>query len=63
MGISRISTPKLFNAPRHGERFDALLAHRRYLVFERIVSSADIQPVDYAQAHSLQKNARFYGKT
>ncbi len=31
-----------------GERFDTLLAHRN-LVIERIVSAADIQPVDYVQ--------------
>lgn len=50
--MNRASTPNLFNAqapPRHGERFDTLLAHRN-LVIERIVSSADIQPVEYVQA-------------
>lgn len=34
--------------PARGERFDTLLAHRN-LVIERIVSSADIEPVDYVQ--------------
>lgn len=34
--------------PTQGERFDTLLSHRN-LVIERIVSSADIQPVDYVQ--------------
>lgn len=34
--------------PAQGERFDTLLAHRN-LVIERIVSSADIEPVDYVQ--------------
>lgn len=33
----------------HGERFDTLLQHRN-LVVERIVSSADITPVEYLQA-------------
>lgn len=32
----------------HGERFDTLLSHRN-LVIERIVSGADIQPVEYVQ--------------
>lgn len=36
------------NPPAHSERFDTLLAHRN-LVIERIVSSADIAPVDYVQ--------------
>jgi len=36
------------NTPTRGERFDTLLAHRN-LVIERIVSSADIEPVDYVQ--------------
>jgi cupin 2 domain-containing protein len=36
------------NPPAQGERFDTLLAHRN-LVIERIVSSADIEPVDYVQ--------------
>lgn len=31
-----------------GERFDTLLSHRN-LVIERIISGADIQPVDYVQ--------------
>ena len=31
-----------------GERFDTLLSHRN-LVIERIVSGADIQPVEYVQ--------------
>lgn len=34
--------------PSDGERFDALLSHRN-LVIERIVSSADISPVEYVQ--------------
>lgn len=34
--------------PCEGERFDALLSHRN-LVIERIVSSADITPVEYVQ--------------
>ena len=34
--------------PAQGERFDTLLAYRN-LVIERIVSSADIEPVDYVQ--------------
>lgn len=37
------------NPPAQGECFDTLLAHRN-LVIERIVSSADIQPVEYVQA-------------
>jgi cupin 2 domain-containing protein len=35
--------------PGAGERFDILLAHRN-LVVERIVSSAKIAPVEYAQS-------------
>lgn len=34
--------------PTVGERVDTLLSHRN-LVIERIVSGADIQPVDYVQ--------------
>ena len=51
MGMSRDSTPNLFkalNPPAQGERFDTLLSHRN-LVIERIVSGADIQPVEYIQ--------------
>lgn len=47
----RILMHNLFDSsdtPPHGERFDSLLVHRN-LVIERIVSSADIQPVDYLQ--------------
>lgn len=39
----------LANPPAEGERFDTLLEHRN-LVIERIVSAADIQPVEYVQA-------------
>lgn len=49
--MSRDSTPNLFKAPdppAQGERFDTLLTHRN-LVIERIVSGADIQPVEYVQ--------------
>lgn len=50
--MKHISTTNLFNAqnpPAKGERFDTLLAHRN-LVIERIVSSADIETVEYVQA-------------
>jgi cupin 2 domain-containing protein len=49
--MNRLCTPNFFNAPTpptHGERFDTLLTHRN-LVIERIVSGADIQPVEYVQ--------------
>lgn len=49
--MKHISTANLFNdhnPPVKGERFEMLLAHRN-LVIERIVSSADIQPVEYVQ--------------
>lgn len=36
------------DTPTVGERIDTLLSHRN-LVIERIVSGADIQPVDYVQ--------------
>jgi cupin 2 domain-containing protein len=49
--MSRDATPNFFkalNLPAQGERFDTLLTHRN-LVIERIVSGADIQPVEYVQ--------------
>jgi cupin 2 domain-containing protein len=37
-------------APAAGERFEVLLEHRN-LVIERIVSAADLAPLEYVQSH------------